>query len=115
MSDDDGIKVIYDGSGSMAERSIRSTGHEMSEPNAEYAPPCDVVEGCPNPSVDCVGGEVWYCADHEDGAYDAYVEWQKSPERAARSHDAMQHDDCKECGTWWGGEDEQNDSSGAVG
>lgn len=47
-------------------------------------PACDVVDGCPNPSIDVVGGEVWYCAEHEEGAYEAYIAWRNSPQRAAR-------------------------------
>lgn len=27
------------------------------------------------------------------------------PVGPGHQHDAMQHDDCKECGTWWGGDD----------
>jgi hypothetical protein len=38
---------------------------------------CDVVEGCPNPVVDCIGGEVWYCSDHETASADVFWEWQK--------------------------------------
>lgn len=53
-------------------------------PETTTIPPCDVVEGCPNPSVDCIGGEVYYCAEHADQASDAYWAWQASPGRAAR-------------------------------
>lgn len=53
---------------------------------AEYPPSCDVVEGCPNPSVDCIGGEmIWYCSVHAVGAPDVYGAWQCDPERAARA------------------------------
>lgn len=51
-------------------------------------PPCDVVEGCPNPSVDCIGGEVYYCADHEALSGESYWEWRRSPERARRVTEA---------------------------
>ena len=46
--------------------------------------PCDVVDGCPNPSIDCIGGEVWYCVQHQDEAYDAWQAWRASPERRMR-------------------------------
>ena len=70
------------------------------------SPICDVA-GCSRPSIDCIGGEVWYCAEHVDQAADVYWAWRDSPERAARAsrrgdgHDALQHDDCAECGTSW--------------
>lgn len=47
-------------------------------------PPCDVVDDCLNRSVDCVGGEVYFCNEHRDQAGDVYEAWQASPERAAR-------------------------------
>ena len=45
---------------------------------------CDVVESCPNPAIDCIGGEVYYCAEHEAQSYYSFIEWQQSSERAQR-------------------------------
>lgn len=42
---------------------------------------CDV---CGKPAIGCVGGEIYYCAEHEDGAGDAYHAWQASAKRARR-------------------------------
>ena len=41
----------------------------------ETAETCDVVEGCTNEVVDCLGGEFYTCAQHEEQAGDAYHTW----------------------------------------